>query len=222
VPPNSPADGFPKAPLPAAALGGGELLIPNRTHARGETVEPDEPGRIALLVHVVFAESDEPLVVERVRALAADHLDAALVEPEGDRAGDALLCDGHEGVVRFALRRPPPALVYEVGVSGRDEVLGSERLAIQHKLLELGVRSIEQGAAGQLTTTSGPDCSNGAVSGFGTGSPASTMFSGLASTFVQAADGAPGRSWKRWARRRSAGPDPPRITGLMKIMSKLS
>src|SRR5439155_3570987 len=51
---------------------------------------------------------------------------------------------------------------------------------------------LDQGAAGQLTTTSGPDCSNGAVSGFGTGSPASTMFSGLASTFVQAADGAPG------------------------------
>src|SRR5262245_58236020 len=51
---------------------------------------------------------------------------------------------------------------------------------------------LDQGATGQLMTTSGPDCSNGAVSGFGTGSPARTMFSGLASTFVQAAEGARG------------------------------
>src|SRR6185369_6517812 len=48
------------------------------------------------------------------------------------------------------------------------------------------------GGAGQSTMTSGPDCSNGATSGLGRGSPERSRFSGFASTFVQAASGAPG------------------------------
>ena len=61
----------------------------------------------------------------------------ALVQAQRDRAGDALLRDVHERVVRLALRRPPAALVHEVRVARRDEVLGRERAAVEHELLEL-------------------------------------------------------------------------------------
>ena len=66
------------------------------------------------------------------------------------RAGDALLRDGDEGVVRLAFRRPPAALVHDVRVPRRDEVLGRERATIEHELLELTVRGVEQGTARRL------------------------------------------------------------------------
>ena len=55
-----------------------------------------------------------------------------------------------EGVVRLALGGPPAALVHEIGVARGDDVLGRERAAIEHELLELGVRRVEQGAARRL------------------------------------------------------------------------
>src|SRR6476659_4507610 len=91
-------------------------------------------GRVALLIDVVFAEGDEALVVQRVLALASHHLHAALEQAQRHRAGDALLRDVHEGIVRLALGRPPPALVHEVGVARRDEIFGRERRAFQHEL----------------------------------------------------------------------------------------
>src|SRR4029450_7072658 len=58
---------------PRVRLSGGHFLILDRRAAPGQSVEADEAGRIALLVDVVFAERDEPLVVQRVLALATDH-----------------------------------------------------------------------------------------------------------------------------------------------------
>jgi hypothetical protein len=49
--------------------------------------------------------------------------------------------------------RPPAALVHEVSIARRDEVLRCERLAIEHELLELGVRGVEQRAARRLVHT---------------------------------------------------------------------
>ena len=128
----------------------GQLLVLERAHALRETVEANEAGGVALLVDVVLAEGDEALVVERVIALAADDRDGALEQAQRDRAGDALLGGVDERVVRLALGRPPAALVHEVRVARRDEILGRERAAVEHELLELAVRRVEQRAARRL------------------------------------------------------------------------
>src|SRR5579872_4085413 len=39
------------------------LLVLEGLDARREAIQPNEPGRIALLIHVVFAERDEALIV---------------------------------------------------------------------------------------------------------------------------------------------------------------
>ena len=83
-------------------------------------------------------------------ALATDDRRRALEQAQRDRAGDALLRDVDERVVRFALGGPPAALVHEVGVARRDQVLRGERAAVEHELLELRVRRVEQRAARRL------------------------------------------------------------------------
>src|SRR5829696_1218481 len=102
---------------------GGQLPILDRTHARREGEEADEARRVALLVHVVLPEGDEALVVQRVHALSADHGHRALVQAQGDGAGQTPLRDADERIVRLALGRPPPTLVDEIRVAGRDEIL---------------------------------------------------------------------------------------------------
>src|SRR5207302_1031197 len=49
--------------------------------AQPQRVEPDEAGRVAVVVgDGAFLEGDEVLVVERIRTLAPDHADIAFVE----------------------------------------------------------------------------------------------------------------------------------------------
>src|SRR4051812_3385460 len=81
--------------------------------------------------------------------------DGALVELERDRTGHALLRHGHERVVRVALGGPPTALIHEIRIARRDEVLRRERTPIEHELLELGVRRVQEGAAGRLVYATG-------------------------------------------------------------------
>ena len=131
-------------------MGCGQLLILDRTNARRKREQADEAGGVALLVHVVLAERDEPLIVQGVLALAADHVHRALVQPERHGARETLLRDVHERVVRLALGRPPASLVHEIGIAGRDEILGRQRAAVEHELLELGVGRVEQGTARRL------------------------------------------------------------------------
>ena len=131
------------------------LEILERAHALRESVEANEAGGVALLVDVVLAEGDEALVVQRLVALAAGDGDGSLAEAQRDRAGDALLRRVDERVVRLALGGPPATLVHEVRVARRDEILGGESAAIEHELLELGVRELEQRAAGGLVDAAG-------------------------------------------------------------------
>src|SRR5262245_58705291 len=62
--------------------GAGDLLILERPNARGESEEPNEAGGIALLVHVVLAERYKTLIIQGVRALAADDCRRPLVQLE--------------------------------------------------------------------------------------------------------------------------------------------
>ena len=61
-----------------------------------------------------------------------------------------LLRRGDEGVERFALRRPPAAVVHEVRVAERQLVLHAECAAVEHHLLQLAMRGVEHGAARRL------------------------------------------------------------------------
>ena len=61
----------------------GELSPALRQRPQPQRVEPDESCGIPVIVgHLAFFEGDEVLVVERIRALAPDHADIALVELE--------------------------------------------------------------------------------------------------------------------------------------------
>src|SRR5215212_8505750 len=85
----------------------GELDVLERPHTLRKAIEPDEAGRIALLVDVVLTESDEALIVQRLLRGAAGYRDRSLVELERDGSRDALLHHVHECVVRLLLRGPP-------------------------------------------------------------------------------------------------------------------
>src|ERR1051326_7380811 len=78
-----------------------QFLILERPDARRQGEQTNEPGRIALLIDVVLAESHETLIVERMHALAPNDRGGALVQTKGDRTGDALLRYGDECIVRL-------------------------------------------------------------------------------------------------------------------------
>src|SRR5438105_417190 len=114
----------------------GQLLILQRAHALRKTEEANEARGVALLIHVILAERDEPCVVERVLARAAGDGNSALVQLERYGTGDALLRDSYKGVVGLALGSPPSSLVHEIRIAGRDQILRGERATIEHELLE--------------------------------------------------------------------------------------
>src|SRR3569623_2995224 len=131
------------------------LEILESAHALRESEEANEARRVALLVDVVLAEGDEALVVQCLPALATGDRDRTLEETQRDRTGDSLLRCADERVVGLALGRPPAAFVHEIRVARRDEILGGECAAVEHELLELGVRELQQRAAGGLVNAEG-------------------------------------------------------------------
>src|SRR6185369_1595867 len=103
----------------------------------------DESCSITLLVHIVFAERHEALIVKRVLTRATHNGHCALVQLECDTTSDALLSDIDERIVRFTLGGPPASLVNEICIAGRNEILRGERATIENELLELAVRGVE-------------------------------------------------------------------------------
>src|SRR5665213_1762233 len=77
------------------------LLILDCANARRQCKKSNEPGGVALLIHVVFAKRHETLIVQRVDALTSHDGGGSLVQPQRDSAGDALLRHVDERVVRF-------------------------------------------------------------------------------------------------------------------------
>src|SRR5262249_43935192 len=132
--------------------GGGEthLLIFERADASRQSEQTNEACRVALLIDVVFTEGDETLVIQRKLALAANDSRRSLEQAQRHGAGDTLLRDGDERIVRLAFRGPPTALVHEIRVAWRDEVLRRERPTIEYELLELRVRRVQQRTARRL------------------------------------------------------------------------
>src|SRR5207253_8965624 len=55
----------------------------------------------------------------------------------------------------LALGRPPAPVVYHVGVAEGHLVLQAQGAPVEHQLLELAVRGVEQGAAGRLVHAAG-------------------------------------------------------------------
>src|ERR1700675_224033 len=90
-----------------------KLLIVQSANTVGKGIEPDETARIALLVHVIFAESDESLIVQRVFACSTDNRHRPLEQTQGHSTCDTFLSDADESVVRLALSSPPTSLINE-------------------------------------------------------------------------------------------------------------
>src|SRR5256885_14541246 len=90
-----------------------------------------------------------------LRTLTSGDREAALVQFEPPRAGDALGGAGGGGVERRPLGGPPAPVVYQVGVTQGQLVLEAQRAAVEHQLLELAVRGVQQGPARCLVHATG-------------------------------------------------------------------
>src|SRR5829696_5456037 len=94
------------------------LALPRAERPQPQRVELDEAGGVAVIIgDGPLLEGDEVLAVERVRALAPDQVDAALVELQAHAAGDRLLALVDQRLQHLALGREPEAIVDELCIS---------------------------------------------------------------------------------------------------------
>src|ERR1700677_4045588 len=89
----------------------------------GQADEVDEAARVALVVFGAHGEAGDIERVERKGRLAADGLDAAFVEAQGDFAGGGFAGLVEKCVQRFAQGREPEAVIYQLGVIERELLL---------------------------------------------------------------------------------------------------
>src|ERR1700677_3124950 len=106
-------------------------LPPLRQGPQAQRVQLDEAGGVLVVVgDGALLEGDEVLVVQRVRTVAADHMNAALVELEPHPARDHLLALVDENLQHLALGREPEAIVDELGVFGHQLVFEMSGAAV--------------------------------------------------------------------------------------------
>ncbi len=89
----------------------------------GQTDEVDEAARVALIVFGAHGEAGDIERVKRKGRLAADGLDAAFVEAQGDFAGGGFAGLIEKCVQRFAQRREPEAVINQLGIIERELLL---------------------------------------------------------------------------------------------------
>src|SRR6516165_7539568 len=105
--------------------------------APAQRIEADESLRIVLVVGTrAVLERHEPLVVERIGAVAADHGGLALVELEAYPSGGELLAAIDRGLQHLALGREPEAVVDQLGIARHQLVLKMRRAAVERDLLD--------------------------------------------------------------------------------------
>src|SRR5581483_738465 len=125
-----------------------QLLLPLPKRAQTQGVEPDEAGRVAVVVgDRAFLEGDKVLIVERILALAPDHGDRALVEPQAHAAGHEFLALVDRDLQHLALWRKPEAVVDELGVFGHQLVLEMHRAAVERDALDTAMRGQQDRSA---------------------------------------------------------------------------
>src|SRR5262249_34202777 len=128
-----------------------DLPVPLRQGAQPQRVEANEARGVAVIVgDLALLERHQVLVVERIRALTSDHVDAALVELKRHRAGNELLALVDRGLQHLALGREPEAVVDQLGVFRHQLILEMAGAAVERDLLDAAMRGIEDGAARSL------------------------------------------------------------------------
>src|SRR3984957_9923757 len=126
-------------------------LPPLRQSPQAQRIELDEASRVLVVVSDgAFLEGDEILVVERVRAVTADHMDAALVELEPHAPCDHLLALVDEDLQHLALGREPETVVDELCVFGHQLVFEMRGAAVERDRFDGAVRREQDRAPGRL------------------------------------------------------------------------
>src|SRR5271165_6418004 len=127
------------------------LLPPFRQRPQAKGVELDEAGGVVVVVgHGAFLEGDEVLVIKRVRAVAADHINPALVELEPHASGDHLLALVDQRLQELALGGEPEAVVDELSVFRHQLVLEMRGAAVEGDRLDRAARGEQNRAAGRF------------------------------------------------------------------------
>src|SRR5215471_3177539 len=122
-----------------------------RQRAQAQRIEADESLRIVLVVGTrAVLERHEPLVVERIGAVAADHGGLALVELEAYPSGGELLAAIDRGLQHLALGREPEAVVDQLGIARHQLVLKMRRAAVERDLLDAAMGREQDRAARRL------------------------------------------------------------------------
>ena len=117
------------------------LDFPLGQRTQAQRIELDEACGVAVVVgDGSFLEGDEILVVERMRAVAPDHVDSALVELETDAAGDQFLALVYHHLQQLSLRREPEAVVDQLRVSRHQLVLEMSRATVERDQLDRAMR----------------------------------------------------------------------------------
>jgi len=101
------------------------LVLPVRRQSpQPQRLQLDETRSVLLVVGArVILERSDLVIIERVRALAPDDRDVALVELDADCPLDELLRRVDRGLERLTLGGEPEAVVDELGVAGHELVL---------------------------------------------------------------------------------------------------
>ena len=127
-----------------------DLAALARPDLRGQTVEVDEALGRLVVEAVGRVVGGEVVVVERVRAAAADGHARSLEEAQAHVAGHELLRGLDEAVERLFERREPHAVVDELGPLLLDAELVVQHLTLEAQVLERLVRGDERERARNL------------------------------------------------------------------------
>src|SRR3546814_4503777 len=121
--------------------------------AQAERVELDEARRVALVIGArIVLEGHDLLAVERIRRLAADDMDAALVELQADGARHLLLAMVDGSLEHLALRREPEAVIDEFGIARRQLVLQMRRAPVERQLFDPAMGEVIDGRSEEHTS----------------------------------------------------------------------
>src|SRR5688500_12772945 len=126
------------------------LLVAQGANPQPQRVEPNETGRVRLVVDLVALEGSERRIVQRAIAPPTDDVHVALVQLEPRLAARPALRLVDQRLQHQALGRKPEAAIDERGVLGDQRVAQPHHLAVEGDRLDRAVGLVQDRAARRL------------------------------------------------------------------------